>query len=119
MTLFEAMFEPFCYMEKTRVPDGEGGTIVTWREGAEFQGKAAFDTSIEARTGAAAGVSSLYTLTVPKAVALEYHDVVKRLGDGKILRVTSDGDDVVTPSMATFEFLQVTAEEYEIAGGTA
>lgn len=119
MTLFEAMFEPFCFVEKTRTPDGEGGYITTWTDGAQFQGKAAFDTSIEARTGAAAGVSSLYTLTVPKTVQLEYHDIVKRLGDGKVLRVTSDGDDVVTPSMATFEFLQVTAEEYELTGGTS
>lgn len=117
--LYEQMMEPFCYIEKVRIADGEGGFITTWTEGAEFMAHAAFDTSIEARTGAAAGVSSLYTLTVPKTVALEYHDVVKRLSDGKILRVTSDGDDVVTPSMATFEFLQVTAEEYEIAGGTA
>lgn len=119
MTLFESMYKPFCYMEKTRVPDGEGGTITTWRDGVEFQGHAAFDTSIEARTGAAAGVSSLYTVTVPKTVALEYHDVIKRLEDGKIFRITSDGDDVVTPENASFSFLQVTAEEYELTGGTA
>ena len=119
MTLFEEMYEPFCYMEKTRVPDGESGTITTWREGMEFRGHAAFDTSIEARTGAAAGVSSLYTLTAPVSVPLEYHDIVKRLGDGKILRVTSDGDDVVTPSMASFTFHQVTAEEYELTGGAS
>lgn len=117
MTLFEAMYEPFCFMEKTRTVDGEGGFITVWTEGAQFSGKASFDTSIEARTGAAAGVSSLYTLTAPASVPLEYHDVVKRLGDGKILRVTSDGDDVVTPDMASFTFHQVTAEEYELTGG--
>ena len=118
MTLFEAMYEPFCFMEKTRTPDGEGGYITVWTEGAQFNGKAAFDTSIEARTGAAAGVSSRYTLTAPASVPLEYHDVVKRLGDGKVLRVISDGDDVVTPDMATFTFHQVTAEEHELTGGT-
>lgn len=118
MTLFEEMYEPFCYMEKTRVPDGESGTITTWREGMEFRGHAAFDTSIEARTGAAAGVSSRYTLTAPVSVPLEYHDIVKRISDGKIFRVTSDGDDVVTPSMATFSFHRVEAEEYELTGGS-
>ena len=118
-TLYEAMFEPFCYVEKTRVPDGEGGTIITWRDGAEFQAHAAYDSSIEARTGATAGVSSLYTVTAPVSTHLEYHDVVKRLKDGKVFRVTSDGDDVVTPEQATFSFLQVTAEEWALAGGTA
>ena len=32
-TLYEEMFEPFCYVEKTRIPDGEGGTIITWKDG--------------------------------------------------------------------------------------
>ena len=117
-TLYEEMFEPFCYVEKTRIPDGEGGTIITWKDGAEFQAHAAFDSSIEARTGAAAGVSSLYTVTAPTSTHLEYHDVIKRLRDKKVLRVTSDGDDVVTPDKATFSFLQVNAEEWELTGGT-
>lgn len=117
--LFAEMMEPFCYVEKTRVPDSEGGSRVTWREGMEFHAHAAFDSSIEARTGAAAGVSSLYTITAPKTAALEYHDVIKRVRDGKIFRITSDGDDVITPNQATFSFLQVTAEEWELAGGNA
>lgn len=114
--LYEQMMEAFCYIEKVRIADGEGGFITTWTEGAEFSAHAAFDTSIEARTGAAAGVSSLYTITAPKSVELEYHDVIKRASDGKIFRVTSDGDDVVTPPMSTLSFLQVTAEEWELAG---
>jgi hypothetical protein len=118
VNLFEAMFEPFCYVEKTRVPDGEGGTTVTWHDGAEFHAHAAFDSSIEARRGAVAGVSSLYTITAPTSTHLEYHDVVKRLRDNKIFRVTSDGDDIVTPDQATFSFLKVTAEEWVLAGGT-
>ena len=32
--------------------------------------------------------------------------------DGKIFRVTSDGDDIQTPERAGFSFTQVTAEEY-------
>ena len=117
MTLYEAMYETFRYMEKTRTPDGEGGYITRWTEGAEFQAHARFDTSIEARTGAAAGVSSRYTITAPKSTALEYHDVIKRVSDGKIFRITSDGDDVKTPPMAQgMTFLQVEAEDWELAG---
>lgn len=113
--LYEAMYEDFCFMDKSRVPDGEGGYITQWTEGAHFQAHARFDTSIEARTGAAAGVSSRYTITAPVEVGLEYHDVLKRIGDGKYFRVTSDGDDVVTPKQATMSFLQVEAEEWELA----
>lgn len=115
-TLYERMMEAFCYIEKVRIADGEGGYITTWTEGAEFSAHAAFDTSIEARTGAAAGVSSLYTITAPVSAQLEYHDVIRRKSDGKIFRVTSDGDDVVTPGVSTLSFLQVTAEEWELAG---
>lgn len=114
--LYEQMMEPFTYIVKHPVADGEGGYIATWTEGAEFMAHAAFDTSIEARTGAVAGVSSLYTITAPKTVPLEYHDIIRRTSDGKIFRVTSDGDDVVTPPMSTFSFLKVTAEEWELVG---
>lgn len=113
-SLYESMYEEFCFLEKTRQADGEGGYITTWTEGATFSAHARFDTSIEARTGAAAGVSSRYTITAPTVTKLEYHDVVKRLRDNKIFRVTSDGDDVVTPEPATFDFLQVEAEEWEV-----
>ena len=36
-------------MEKTRTPDGAGGYIVAWAEGAEFFNYQALDTSLEAR----------------------------------------------------------------------
>ena len=119
MTLFERMYEPFRFVVRVSVSSGEGGSVTTWTDGEEFVGKAAFDNSIEARTGAAAGVSSRYTLTAPVSVPLVYHAIVKRLSDGKVLRVTSDGDDVVTPSMASFTFHQVSAEEYELTGGAS
>ena len=67
---------------------------------------------MQARIGEKSGVTSLYTITTDKSVKLEYHDVLKRLSDGKIFRVTSDGDDKVTPPSASFQFSQVTAEEY-------
>jgi hypothetical protein len=51
-------------------------------------------------------------VTTPKAMNLQYHDVFRRVEDGKIFRVTSDGDDNATPSRSTFQVRQVTAEEY-------
>ena len=66
------------------------------------------------RTAEKQGVTSRYTITAPLNAKLEYHDVIRRLRDGKIFRITSDGDDVQTPKSATFQFLQVEAEEWEL-----
>lgn len=99
-------------LDKKRAPDGEGGFVVEWTESAEFDAAIAFDSSMEARIGAKSGVTSLYTVTLPRGVALEYHDVFRRLSDGKVFRVTSDGDDKHTPARASFAVSQVTAEEW-------
>ena len=112
MSLLSQAMTPCVFLDKTKKPDGEGGTINHWTEGAKFDAAITFDTSIEARVGEKQGVNSLYTVTTAKGNVLEYHDVFKRLSDGKIFRVTSDGDDKQTPASATFRVLQVTAEEW-------
>ena len=112
--LVDEFKEKCVLLEKTREPDGAGGFYTKWREGTEFEAAITFSTSIEARRAEKEGVSSLYTVTTDKNASLEYHDVFKRLGDGKIFRVTTDGDDVQTPARATFQFAQVNAEEWEL-----
>lgn len=99
-------------LDKKRQPDGEGGFYTEWVEGAKFLAAIVFNSSMEARIADKQGVTSLYTVTTEKNAVLEYHDVFKRLFDGKIFRVTSDGDDIQTPERAGFSFTQVTAEEY-------
>ena len=107
MSLLTSAMEDVAMLEKKRVPDGEGGFTTDWAEGA-----ISFDSSMEARTAEKQGVTSLYTVTVPLNCKLEYHDTIKRLKDGKVFRVTSDGDDKITPPSASFQFAQVTAEEW-------
>ena len=72
---------------------------------------------MEARVADKQGVTSLYTVTTRKNMTLEYHDVFRRIRDGKIFRVTSDGDDKHTPASANLNMRQVTAEEWSIANG--
>lgn len=116
MNMIEESMEPVCFMEKTRTPDGEGGFITVWTEGAEFNASITFDTSMQARVADKQGVTSLYTVTTAKNAKLEYHDVLKRLSDDKIFRITSDGDDKQTPLRAVFgQYLQVTAEEWVLS----
>ena len=113
MSLLTQAMEDVVLMEKKREPDGEGGFLpAVWVDGASFKAAITFNSSMEARTAEKQGVTSLYTVTVPLNCKLEYHDSFRRLRDGKVFRVTSDGDDKITPASASFQFAQVTAEEW-------
>lgn len=114
MSLLQDYMKPCQLIEKKRVPDGEVGFTTSWTDGAEFNAAVVCDQSMPARAAEKQGVTSLYTVTCEPNATLEYHDVFKRLSDGKIFRVTSDGDDVRTPKSASFQFSQVTAEEWEL-----
>lgn len=114
MSLLSQAYEDVVMLEKERVSDGEGGFITEWTEGVQFQAAITFDNSIQGRIAEKQGVTSRYTITTNKSAKLEFHDVIRRLSDGKIFRITSDGDDVQTPKSASFQFLQVTAEEWNI-----
>ena len=114
MSLLSQAMEDVVMLEKKRIPDGEGGFITDWAEGVQFKAAITFNTSMEARTAEKQGVTSRYTITAPLNAKLEYNDVIRRLRDGKVFRVKSDGDDVQTPKSATFQFLQVEAEEWEL-----
>ena len=112
MSLLTQAMEDVVLMEKKREPDGEGGFTTDWVDGVQFMAAITFNSSMEARTAEKQGVTSRYTITAPLNAKLEYHDVLKRLRDGKIFRITSDGDDVQTPASESFQFLQVEAEEW-------
>ena len=112
MSLLNQAMTDVVLMDKRREPDGEGGFITDWVESVVFQAAITFDTSMESRIGEKQGVSSRYTVTTGKGAKLSFHDVIKRLSDGKIFRITSDGDDKQTPKSASFQILQVTAEEW-------
>ena len=114
MSLLDAAMETFVMMDKTTTPDGYGGFRSVWSEGAEFQAAASYDTSMEARVAAVQGVTSVYTITTSRNVVLDYHDVIKRVFDGKIFRITSDSKDKQTPPSATLNMRVVTAEEFRL-----
>ena len=112
MSLLEKSFEDVVLLEKTNKPDGEGGFFVSWIDGIHIKAAITIDTSIQARTAEKQGVTSVYTVVTKKNSNLQYHDVFRR--DGKIFRVTSDGDDKSTPSSATLNMRVVTAEEWSL-----
>lgn len=114
MSLIDDFMDKCIMLNKVTTADGYGGYITTWTDGAEFDAAITFNTSMEARTAEKAGVTSLYTVTTSKALTLEYHDVFRRVRDGKVFRVTSDGDDKFTPASSTLDMRQVEAEEWSV-----
>lgn len=115
MSLLNDMMEDCVILNKVSLPDGYGGRIDTWTESkATFSAAIVFDTSIQARRAEAEGVKNLYTITTGRGMTLEFHEVLKRLSDGKIFRVTSDGDDKHTPRSTALDMRQVTAEEWSL-----
>lgn len=117
MALFEEFYEPCVLMEKVRVSDGEGGWVTKWDDGPEFVAAIVMDSTLQARVAESEGMKSVYTVTTPQNINFDFHDVFKRLSDGKAFRVTSDPTDKQTPDVATFSFEQVTAEAWEIPNG--
>lgn len=114
MSLLSEAMENCTMLDKRTAQDGYGGYVTTWTEGAPFTAAIVLDSSIEAKIAEKQGVTGLYTVTTTKALNLQYHDVFRRERDGKIFRVTSDGDDKHTPQSAGLNMRQVSAEEWEL-----
>lgn len=118
MSLIEDLKEPCVLIEKSRVPDGEGGFITAWRDGAEFMAAISIVSSTQAVIAERQGMSRIYTVTTDKNAMLEFHDIFRRVEDGQVFRVTSNGKDVQTPkNSAITAFSQVTAEEFILPVG--
>lgn len=114
MSLLSDAMEDCVLLNKSIELDAYGGFVPVYTEGVQFKAAIVFDTSIQARRAEKEGVTSLYTVTTPRNVILEFRMVFRRLSDNKIFRVTSDGDDKLTPKSASLDMRQVTAEEWSI-----
>lgn len=114
MSLLLESLEDCVIMDRRTAPDGYGGYTITWVDGAPFKAATVLSNSIEARIAEQAGFTALYTVTTRKNINLQYHDIFRRIRDGKIFRVKSDGDDNKTPASANLDMRQVTAEEYKL-----
>lgn len=117
MSLLQEAMTNCTMLDKRTGNDGYGGYVTIWVDGASFDCAIVLDNSIEARVAEMQGVTGVYTVTTMKNVNLQYHDVFRREEDGKIFRVTSDGDDKHTPASAGLNMRQVSAEEWSLPNG--
>lgn len=116
MSLLDNFLQEKCVLlEKKRTPDGAGGWLVEWADGAEFNAAVVLDTSMQSRIAEKEGVTSVYTVTTRRSTPLSFHDVFKRLSDGAIFRATSDGAEKQSPSVGSLDMCQVTAERWELS----
>ena len=113
--LMNDFVEDCTLIEKTRIPDGEGGWATGWTDGMAFKAAITYDTTLQARVAESEGMKATYTVTTEKGMTLDFHDVFRRDRDGQVFRVTSDGTDKQTPERASFQFSQVAAEEWALS----
>ena len=114
MSLLDDFASPCVFMEKTRTPDGAGGYLVEWKEGAEFVNYQSMDTSMESRIAEKQGVTSVYSVLVNQSVPIEYGDYFKDKNTGLVYRVTSNPEEKKSPKSATFDLKYFTSERTEL-----
>lgn len=119
MSLFERSLEVCVMIDRRLVKDGQGGYTSIWQDGVDFDAAVVKDQSDEVKVAEAQGVKAIYTVCTKKNINLQYHDVFRRVSDGKIFRVTSDGDDSATPRSAVLNMRTVTAEEWVLPNPNA
>lgn len=115
MSLLEERFGDITIIDKTTIPDGYGGVVTEWIDGATISGAVVYDGSREMLIAQAMGSQSSYTVTVRRDVELDYHTVLRRESDKKIFRVTNNSDDFKTPPSAGLDMRQYRAEEWELS----
>lgn len=112
MSLLDVVTEEFQMIDKTTIDDGMGGYERKWVDGAKFYAAISADDSTQAQVAMAQGVKDIYTVATKRSINLQFHDVFRRLSDGKIFRCTTDGDDKKTPATAGLDMRTVRAEEW-------
>ena len=110
--LFEEVMEDCVILSEKRVPDGSGGTVTAWEDGASFRAAMVLDPSAGVVAGDAARVHNVYHVYVDPADAPAYHTVFRRVSDGCVFRVTQEGK--TAPARASFRLSVCMAEEWEV-----
>lgn len=111
--MMESMAHDCVAMDRRTIPDGEGGYTIGYAEGAEFRCYPSLDSSMQARKAAKEGVTSLYTVLIPRNIPLQVGDVYKDKTEDAYFRVTSRPDEKHTPETSTLQLKAFAAEKLE------
>ena len=112
--LLYQIMTPCKIMNHIRTDDPLGGYTEAWTEGATFDASITKDSSTEATIAERQGVSEIFTVVTKRSFLLNYHDVIKRISDGAIFRMTSNSKDLEAHPVSTVQIARATAERWEL-----
>lgn len=108
-------YHDFVGVELVRSDDGVGGEITTLIEnGVSFRGGVRMMNTREMKVAEANNIIASYKINIPKSVKVAHKDVVKDSDTNILYRVTSHPQDIVTPTISTFDFYIVYADRLEL-----
>ena len=107
-------FIPMRVMDWKSKPDGLGSFVWEWVDGVDFAGGVVLNNTTQMQIAQQSGSKGIYTLTTAVQMPFERGDVVKRIGDDALFKITSDPNDVVTPSLSDIKGWQVTMERVTV-----
>lgn len=107
-------YEALCVMNWISQPDGGGGFVWDWQDGATFSGGIVLNSTTQMQIAQQTGTKAVYTLTTSVRMPFEAGDVVKRMRDDALFKITSDPEDMKTPSISDISGWQVTMERVTV-----
>ena len=112
LSLIESMMEDFVFLNKVKVDDPVGGYKDDYQDGVTFKAAVIKNSTTEAQIAEKQGITEIFTIVTDKSMVLEFHDVLRRVSDGEIFRVTSRTVDSQAPEASTVPIAKVSAERW-------
>lgn len=112
LSLIESMMEDFVFLNKVKVDDPVGGYKDDYQDGVTFKAAVIKNSTTEAQIAEKQGITEIFTIVTDKSMVLEFHDVLRRVSDGEIFRITSRAVDSQAPEASTVPIAKVSAERW-------
>lgn len=109
------MFTTFKRQTRSTTTSDYGGDKETYVDGASFQACAAQNnafTSLEMWIAEQKGAKAVFSI-ITVSDSLTHNEIIKRVSDGALFRITSDSVGCVAPSIASIAYQQATAERVD------
>lgn len=113
MSLLDCYAHECVLLTRKTVPDGEGGYLSEWSEGAAFTVYMAPGSSSDGEQAGKELLASSFEALVPKSTVLSYGDYFKT--GGATYRVASCPSEKESPACASFSLMHFTFERKELA----
>lgn len=106
----EEFYEPAQIIDYISRPDGLGGVIWEQVPGAPIKAGFIANNSNEAVMAGRLGNKAMFIIQTNLNVELEQNDVILRIKDNRMYRITGNAIDMTTPSVASDQYREVNAE---------